>query len=203
MYQQYFKRWIDFMLALCLLSVLSPLFLLLAICLCLSTKSMQLFFLQQRSGRYGKVFQVIKFKSMSDEHDESGALLTNEQRITRIGRFLRSTSLDEIPQLMNVLKGEMSLVGPRPLHIQYLELYNKQQARRHDVRPGMTGWAQVHGRNAISWGEKFEFDVWYVDHLTFKLDLKILCQTVALVLRRSNVDRVRESVGGEWFHGNN
>ena len=203
MYQQYFKRWIDFMLALCLLSVLSPLFLLLAICLCLSTKSMQLFFLQQRSGRYGKVFQVIKFKSMSDEHDESGALLPNEQRITRMGRFLRSTSLDEIPQLMNVLKGEMSLVGPRPLHIQYLELYNKQQARRHDVRPGMTGWAQVHGRNAISWGEKFEFDVWYVDHLTFKLDLKILCQTVALVLRRSNVDRVRESVGGEWFHGNN
>jgi len=203
MYQQYFKRWIDFMLALCLLSVLSPLFLLLAICLCLSTKSMQLFFLQQRSGRYGKVFQVIKFKSMSDEHDESGALLTNEQRITRIGRFLRSTSLDEIPQLMNVLKGEMSLVGPRPLHVQYLELYNKQQARRHDVRPGMTGWAQVHGRNTISWGDKFEFDVWYVDHLTFKLDLNILCKTVALVLRRSNVDRVRESVGGEWFHGNN
>jgi len=203
MYQQYFKRWIDFMLALCLLSVLSPLFLLLAICLCISTKSMQLFFLQQRSGRYGKVFQVIKFKSMSDEHDESGALLTNEQRITRIGRFLRSTSLDEIPQLMNVLKGEMSLVGPRPLHIQYLELYNKQQARRHDVRPGMTGWAQVHGRNTISWGDKFEFDVWYVDHLTFKLDLNILCKTVALVLRRSNVDRVRESVGGEWFHGNN
>lgn len=203
MYQQYFKRWIDFMLALCLLSVLSPLFLLLAICLCLSTKSMQLFFLQQRSGRYGKVFQVIKFKSMSDEHDESGALLTNEQRITRIGRFLRSTSLDEIPQLMNVLKGEMSLVGPRPLHVQYLELYSKQQARRHDVRPGMTGWAQVHGRNTISWGDKFEFDVWYVDHLTFKLDLNILCKTVALVLRRSNVDRVRESVGGEWFHGNN
>lgn len=203
MYQQYFKRWIDFILALCLLSVLSPLFLLLAICLCLSTKSMQLFFLQQRSGRYGKVFQVIKFKSMSDEHDESGTLLSNKQRVTHIGRFLRSTSLDEIPQLMNVLKGEMSLVGPRPLHVQYLELYSKQQARRHDVRPGITGWAQVHGRNSISWGDKFEFDVWYVDHLTFKLDLKILCKTVALVLKRSEVDRSKEAVGGEWFHGNN
>ncbi len=203
MYQQYFKRWIGFIVALCFLSVLWPLLLFLVICLIYSTQSMHIFFLQQRAGRYGKVFKVIKFRSMSDEHDESGDILPNEQRITRVGRFLRSTSLDEIPQLINVMKGEMSFVGPRPLHVQYIELYNKQQAHRHDVRPGMTGWAQVHGRNAISWREKFELDVWYVDHLTFRLDLKILYKTVALVLKRSNVDNVRESVGGEWFNGNN
>lgn len=203
MYQQFFKRWIDFMMALCLLSMLSPLFLLFAIYLSLSTKSRHIFFLQQRAGIKGKVFQVIKFKSMTDEHDESGLLLTNKRRITRIGRFLRSTSLDELPQLMNVLIGDMSLVGPRPLHVEYLELYNKQQARRHDVRPGITGWAQVHGRNAISWREKFEFDVWYVDHHSFKLDLKILYKTVAKVLRQSNIDNVQGEVGAEWFHGDN
>lgn len=203
MYQQFFKQWLGFIVALCFLFVFSPLFLLLAICLCLSTKSMHIFFLQQRAGIRGKVFQIIKFKSMTDEHDESGILLTNERRITRIGRFLRRTSLDELPQLLNVLKGDMSLVGPRPLHVEYLELYSKQQARRHDVRPGITGWAQVHGRNAISWREKFELDVWYVDHYSFKLDLKILYKTVAQVLKQSNVDRVQEAVGAERFHGDN
>ena len=203
MYQQFFKRWIDFMVALCFLFVFSPLFLLLAICLFLSTKSMNVFFLQQRAGIKGKAFQIIKFRSMSDTYDDSGSLLPNEQRVTRIGRFLRSTSLDELPQLINVLKGDMSLVGPRPLHVEYLELYSKQQARRHDVRPGITGWAQVHGRNAISWGEKFELDVWYVDHYSFKLDLKILYKTVAQVLKQSNVDRVQEVVGAERFHGDN
>lgn len=203
MYQQFFKRWIDFMVALCFLFVFSPLFLLLAICLFLSTKSMNVFFLQQRAGIKGKAFQIIKFRSMSDTYDDSGSLLPNEQRVTRIGRFLRSTSLDELPQLINVLKGDMSLVGPRPLHVEYLELYSKQQARRHDVRPGITGWAQVHGRNAISWGEKFELDVWYVDHYSFKLDLKILYKTVAQVLKQSNVDRVQEAVGAERFHGDN
>ncbi len=140
---------------------------------------------------------------MSDTYNDSGTLLPNEQRITRIGRFLRSTSLDELPQLINVLKGDMSLVGPRPLHVTYLQLYNHQQARRHDVRPGMTGWAQVHGRNALSWGEKFEFDVWYVDHYSFALDLKILCKTVTTVLKRSGVDGLGKVAGSEWFDGNN
>jgi len=140
---------------------------------------------------------------MSDTYDDSGSLLPNEQRITRIGRFLRSTSLDELPQLINVLKGDMSLVGPRPLHVEYLQLYNYQQARRHDVRPGMTGWAQVHGRNAISWGEKFEFDVWYVDHYSFALDLTIMYKTLAIVFNRSGVDGLRKMVGSEWFDGSN
>ena len=140
---------------------------------------------------------------MSDATDESGRILPNEQRITRIGRLLRSTSLDELPQLINVLKGDMSLVGPRPLHVEYLPLYNQEQARRHEVRPGITGWAQIHGRNAISWKEKFDYDVWYVDHYSCTLDLQILCKTVAMVWNRKGVDDSRKSVGSEWFNGTN
>lgn len=140
---------------------------------------------------------------MSDIYDDSGCLLPNEQRITCIGRFLRNTSLDELPQLINVLKGDMSLVGPRPLHVEYLQLYNHQQARRHEVRPGITGWAQVHGRNAISWREKFEFDVWYVDNSSFLLDIEIAFKTLAAVCNRSDVNGSQKRVGSEWFNGSN
>lgn len=203
MYRSFLKRWIDCTVSSCFLILLFPLLLLLVVLLCLSMRSVHLFFLQRRCGLKGKVFRIIKFRSMSDVTDVSGRLLPNEKRITRIGRLLRSTSLDELPQLINVLKGDMSLVGPRPLHVEYLSLYSKEQARRHEVRPGMTGWAQVNGRNAISWKEKFEYDVWYVDHYGCALDLRILCKTVAMVWSRKGVDDSQKRVGSEWFNGNN
>lgn len=160
------------------------------------------FFTQERPGKEGRSFKVIKFKSMTDELDENGDLLPNEQRLTPVGLFIRKTSIDELPQLFNVLKGDMSLIGPRPLRTDYLPLYSKEQARRHEVRPGITGWAQVNGRNAISWTKKFELDVWYVDHISFVLDMKIIYLTILKVLKRDNID-ADDRVGAERFNGYN
>lgn len=187
MYRCFFKRFFDFIIALFVLICISPLLLFYIVCLHFSNKGVGIFFFQERPGKDAKIFKVIKFKTMTDERDIEGNLLPNEQRVTSIGRFIRSTSIDELPQLFNVLKGDMSLIGPRPLLPRYLELYNSEQARRHDVRPGITGWAQVNGRNAISWTRKFELDVWYVDHCSFLLDVKIILLTIKNVLQRKNV----------------
>lgn len=167
-----------------------------------ANKGSGVFFTQERPGKGGKVFKVIKFKSMTDEQDASGGLLPDEQRLTKIGKFIRSTSIDELPQLVNVLKGDMALIGPRPLLVQYLPLYNKEQIRRHEVRPGITGWAQCNGRNAISWGEKFKLDVWYVDHCSFCLDLRIIFITIKKVFIREGISS-GTSVTMEIFTGNN
>lgn len=164
---------IDFILVFCVLALIWPILLLFALWLHFANKGAGAFFTQERPGKDGKIFQVIKFKTMTDERDTDGNLLPDAQRLTKVGRFVRSTSIDELPQLINVLKGDMALIGPRPLLPQYLPLYSKEQARRHEVRPGITGWAQVNGRNAISWTRKFELDVWYVDHCSLKLDVKI------------------------------
>ena len=187
MYKNFFKRIIDFILVFCVLVVIWPILLLITFWLHFANKGAGVFFLQNRPGKNGKIFKVIKFKTMTDDRAIEGNLLPNEQRVTSIGRFIRSTSIDELPQLFNVLKGDMSLIGPRPLLPRYLELYNSEQARRHDVRPGITGWAQVNGRNAISWTRKFELDVWYVDHCSFLLDVKIILLTIKNVLQRKNV----------------
>ena len=167
-----------------------------------ANKSDGVFFIQERPGKGGKLFKVIKFKTMTNERDADGNLLPDEQRLTKVGRFVRSTSLDELPQLINVLKGDMALIGPRPLLPQYLSLYSKEQARRHEVRPGITGWAQCHGRNAISWSKKFELDVWYVDHCSFLLDLKIILLTIKKVLVREGISS-ETSATMEPFTGNN
>lgn len=164
---------IDLILVFCVLALIWPILLLFALWLHFANKGAGAFFTQERPGKDGKIFQVIKFKTMTDERDTDGNLLPDAQRLTKVGRFVRSTSIDELPQLINVLKGDMALIGPRPLLPQYLPLYSKEQARRHEVRPGITGWAQVNGRNAISWTRKFELDVWYVDHCSLKLDVKI------------------------------
>ncbi|HAP16518.1 MAG TPA: sugar transferase, partial [Butyricimonas virosa] len=166
MYKCFFKRLLDFTIVLIVLMCIWWLLAILAIWLHFANKGAGAFFFQERPGKDGKIFKVIKFKSMTDERDEQGRLLPDVKRLTRVGKFIRSTSLDELPQLINVLKGDMALIGPRPLLVQYLPLYNKEQARRHEVKPGITGWAQVHGRNTISWAEKFKLDVWYVDHCT-------------------------------------
>lgn len=187
MYRCFWKQIIDFILSLLILIVLFPILLVVTLCLYFTNKGAGIFFYQERPGKNSKIFKVIKFKTMTDERDIEGDLLPNEQRVTSIGRFIRSTSIDELPQLFNVLKGDMSLIGPRPLLPRYLELYNSEQARRHDVRPGITGWAQVNGRNAISWTRKFELDVWYVDHCSFLLDVKIILLTIKNVLQRKNV----------------
>ncbi|RQP16734.1 MAG: sugar transferase [Parapedobacter sp.] len=180
MYKLYFKRVIDFAAAFCGFILLCPIFLVATGAL-LFANGGNAFFLQPRPGRGGKIFKVIKFKTMNDRKDSQGNLLSDAERLTPLGAFIRKTSLDEMPQLLNVIKGDMSLVGPRPLLIQYLPLYNERQIRRHDVRPGITGWAQVNGRNAISWQQKFDYDVWYVDNMSFLLDLKILFLTVKKV----------------------
>ena len=180
MYLNFFKRLIDFVVSVVGFLFLSPVFLVLICCLLIANQGKPLFF-QARPGKNGKIFKVIKFKTMNDRKDSQGNLLPDADRLTPIGAFIRKTSLDEIPQLLNVIKGDMSLVGPRPLLVQYLPLYNEKQARRHEVRPGITGWAQVNGRNAISWGQKFDYDVWYVDNVSFLLDLKILFLTVKKV----------------------
>ena len=164
MYKHFFKRLIDFLIVSNILLIIWPILLIITIWLHFANKGAGVFFFQKRPGRNGKIFKVIKFKSMTDERDADGNLLPNELRITLIGAFIRKTSIDELPQLFNVLKGDMALIGPRPLLVDYLPLYSREQARRHDVRPGITGWAQVNGRNAISWTKKFELDVWYVDH---------------------------------------
>ena len=187
MYKRFLKRWFDFAIVLCVLLVIWPVLAVIAVWLHFANKGAGAFFTQERPGKDGKIFKVIKFKSMTDERDAEGRLLPDAQRLTRVGRFIRSTSLDELPQLINVLKGDMALVGPRPLLVQYLPLYSKEQARRHEVRPGITGWAQVHGRNLAKLSKKFEYDVWYVDHLSFGLDLKILWMTFLKVVRREDV----------------
>lgn len=159
-------------------------------------------FFQERPGKNGKIFKVVKFKTMTDERDSDGGLLPDKDRLTKVGSFVRSTSIDELPQLWNVLKGDMSLIGPRPLLVQYLPLYSREQARRHEIRPGITGWAQSHGRNAISWQKKFELDVWYVDHISFAIDCKVLLMTIMKVLKRADINSDTATTM-EPFNGNN
>ena len=202
MYKHFFKRLIDFIIVLCVLLAIWPILLVITVWLHFANKGAGAFFLQERPGKDGRIFKVIKFKTMTDERDAEGNLLPDEQRLTNVGRFVRSTSIDELPQLLNVLKGDMALIGPRPLLPQYLPLYNKVQARRHEVRPGITGWAQCHGRNAISWTKKFELDVWYVDHCSFLLDLKIIFLTIKKVLVREGISS-ETSATMEAFTGNN
>ena len=201
MYQKIFKRGIDVLVSLCGLILLSPFFILISLWLYFSNRRAGVFFTQDRPGKNNKIFRLIKFKTMNDNRDKDGNLLPDGERLTRAGRLVRSTSLDEIPQLINVLKGDMSLIGPRPLLIKYLPLYNAEQARRHEVRPGITGWAQVNGRNAISWEEKFKLDVWYVDHVSFLLDIKILLKTVYNVIKRKGISS-ETSATMEAFKGN-
>ena len=202
MYKNFFKRYFDFIIVLCVLLVIWPILLVIAMGLHYANKGTGAFFTQERPGKDGKIFKVIKFKSMTDERDAEGKLLPDAVRLTPVGRFVRSTSLDELPQLINVLKGDMALIGPRPLLVQYLPLYSKEQARRHEVRPGITGWAQCHGRNAISWTDKFKLDVWYVDHCSFLLDLKIVFITIKKVFIREGISS-RTSVTMEAFTGDN
>ena len=202
MYVHFVKRLIDFIIVFCTLMIIWPILLLIFIWLHFANKGTGTFFMQERPGKCGKIFKVIKFKTMTDERDENGNLLPDEKRLTKIGKFIRSTSIDELPQLINVLKGDMALLGPRPLLPQYLPLYSKEEARRHEVRPGITGWAQVNGRNAISWTKKFELDVWYVDHCSFLLDLKIIFLTIKKVFVREGISS-DTSVTMEAFTGNN
>ncbi len=200
MYKHFFKRLIDFIAALFGLLLLSPIFLIVMIALTIANAGKPFFF-QKRPGKGEKIFKIIKFKSMNDKKDAQGNLLPDADRLTKVGSFVRKTSLDEIPQLLNVLKGNMSLIGPRPLLVQYLPLYDEQQKRRHEVRPGITGWAQVNGRNAISWTQKFDYDVWYVDHCSFTLDVKILFLTLKKVLVREGISQEGQ-VTMEYFKGN-
>lgn len=187
------KRLFDILVSAVLLLLLSPLLLCVALLLSVANNGCGAFFLQERPGLHGHIFRIIKFKTMTDSKDKDGNLLPDADRLTPIGRFVRSTSIDELPQLVNVLKGDMSLIGPRPLLVQYLPLYTMEQSRRHDVRPGITGWAQVNGRNAISWKNKFELDVWYVDHVSLIVDIKILWLTVKNVIRRKDISRQGEA----------
>lgn len=193
---------IDFIIVFCVLAVIWPILLFVMLWLHFANKGTGIFFTQERPGKNGKIFKVIKFKTMTDKRDANGKLLLDAERLTKVGRFVRSTSVDELPQLFNVLKGDMALVGPRPLLPQYLSLYSKEQARRHEVRPGITGWAQVNGRNAISWNKKFALDVWYVDHCSFLLDLKIIFLTIKKVFVREGISS-DTSVTMEPFTGNN
>lgn len=201
MYKQFFKRFFDFFLAFLGFIIISPVFLLLWIWLSIVNRGAGAFFFQERPGKNEKIFRVIKFKTMNDQRDASGKLLPDAQRLTKVGKFVRSTSLDEIPQLLNVVKGDMSLIGPRPLLVHYLPLYNDMQRRRHEVRPGITGWAQVNGRNAIGWQQKFEYDVWYVDNVSLSLDIKILLKTIQKVFKREGISS-DTSATMEAFKGN-
>ena len=187
MYKHFFKRFFDFWISLIALICISPILLVVTIWLHFANKGAGAFFFQDRPGKNGKIFKVIKFKTMTDERDAEGNLLPDAQRLTKVGRFVRSTSLDELPQLINVFKGDMALIGPRPLLPIYLQLFDETQARRHEVRPGISGWAQVHGRNHCKLSKKFEFDVWYVDHCTLMTDLKVIWLTVMNVLKRSDI----------------
>lgn len=202
MYKNFFKRIIDFILVFCVLVVIWPILLLITFWLHFANKGAGAFFLQERPGKNGKIFKIIKFKTMTDERDVSGNLLPDEKRLTKVGRFVRSTSIDELPQLINVLKGDMALIGPRPLLPQYLPHYSPEQARRHEVRPGITGWAQVNGRNAISWTKKFELDVWYIDHISFSIDCQIVWTTIKKVIKRNDINSAT-SVTMEAFNGHN
>lgn len=204
MYKVFFKRLIDLFFAFAVLICLSPLLLVVTVWLHFANHGAGAFFFQERPGKDGRIFKIVKFKTMTDERDENGQLLPDEVRLTKVGRFVRSTSIDELPQLFNVLKGDMSLIGPRPLLVQYLPLYSPEQARRHEVRPGISGWAQCHGRNAISWTEKFKLDVWYVDHVSFWTDVKVVFITFKKVFFKEDINQV----GGQWvtmdpFNGHN
>ena len=202
MYKSFFKRLLDFCLVTCGLLLIWPVLLIVCIWLHFANKGAGAFFTQERPGKDGKIFKVIKFKTMTDERDDSWKLLPDAKRLTKVGRFVRSTSIDELPQLLNVLKGDMALIGPRPLLVRYLSLYNERQARRHEVRPGITGWAQVNGRNAISWEEKFDYDVWYVDHISFWLDVKIILLTIKKVFVREGINKEGNATT-EAFNGHN
>ncbi len=202
MYRAFFKRVIDFSVALIALLLILPILLVVALVLYFANKEAGVFFIQERPGKNGKLFKILKFKTMTEARDADGNLLPDEARLTRMGRFVRSTSIDELPQLLNVLKGDMSLIGPRPLLPQYLPLYTPEQARRHEVRPGITGWAQVHGRNAISWSEKFRLDVWYVDHLSLRTDMRVIGMTIQKVLMRADISSAT-SATMEPFNGEN
>lgn len=201
-YRDFFKRAIDIVASGGALLVLSVPLAAVTVWLHFANKGAGAFFLQERPGKNGKIFKVVKFKTMTDERDKDGNLLPDADRLTKVGRFVRSTSIDELPQLWNVFKGDMSLIGPRPLLVQYLPLYSKEQARRHEVRPGITGWAQCHGRNAISWKKKFDLDVWYVDHISFITDCKIIITTIQKVLKRADISS-ETSVTMEAFNGKN
>lgn len=201
MYKIFFKRLIDIVFSLVGFLMLLPIFIIALITLFFTNKG-GVFFFQKRPGKNEKIFYIIKFKSMNDKKDENGKLLPNEKRLTKVGKFIRKSSIDEIPQLLNVLKGDMTLVGPRPLKVEYLELYSEDQKKRHLVKPGVTGWAQVNGRNAISHSKKFELDVWYVNNLSFKLDLKILYLTILKVIKREGVGEKGIEIN-EPFNGTN
>ncbi|UBD72342.1 sugar transferase [Bacteroides sp. BFG-257] len=202
MYSCFLKRFIDFVVVFLVLAIIWPILLSIAIWLHFANKGAGAFFTQERPGKHGEIFKVIKFKTMTDERDENGNLLPDEKRLTKIGKFVRSTSIDELPQLINVLKGDMSLIGPRPLRTYYLPLYSKEQMRRHEVRPGITGWAQINGRNNLSWTKKFELDVWYVDHCFFYLDLKIVFITIRKVFIREGISKEGEATTAP-FNGHN
>lgn len=205
MYKHFFKRVLDFCISFVALICVSPFLLIVAILLYFFNKGAGAFFTQERPGLHGKIFKVIKFKTMTDERDADGKLLPDAQRLTKVGKFVRSTSIDELPQLINVLKGDMALIGPRPLLVKYLPLYSKEQMRRHEVRPGISGWAQCHGRNTISWAEKFKLDVWYVDHLSLWTDIRVIFITIKNVLLRKDINQVNTKSGHmmEPFNGHN
>ncbi len=202
LYKSFFKRTIDIIASGSALLVLSVPLAAITTWLHFANKGAGAFFFQERPGKDGKIFKVVKFKTMTDDRDANGNLLPDAQRLTKVGKFVRSTSIDELPQLWNVFKGDMSLIGPRPLRTYYLPLYSKEQARRHEVRPGITGWAQCHGRNAISWTKKFEYDVWYVDNLTFLIDCKIILQTIKKVFKREGISAEGQATV-EAFNGHN
>ncbi len=202
MYKHFLKRILDFCISAVMLVCLSPLLVAMTIWLHFANKGAGAFFFQERPGKDGKIFRLIKFKTMTDARGADGQLLPDEERLTSVGRFVRSTSIDELPQLINVLKGDMALIGPRPLLVQYLPLYSEEQARRHEVRPGISGWAQCHGRNAISWTEKFRLDVWYVDHVSLLTDLKIVWITIGKVLSRADISEQGHATM-EFFNGHN
>ncbi len=202
MYAHFLKRIFDFCIALIGLICISPLLMILIVWLHFANEGAGVFFTQDRPGKNEKIFQLVKFKTMNEKRDANGELLPDKDRLTRVGKIIRSLSLDELPQLFNVLKGDMALIGPRPLLVKYLPLYSPEQHRRHEVRPGITGWAQVNGRNAITHTKKFEYDVWYVDHLSFGLDLKIIFMTIHNVLHRKDISHEGEATA-ETFNGHN
>lgn len=202
MYKFFLKRFFDFWISLIALVCISPVLLVVTVWLHFANKGAGAFFFQDRPGKDAKIFKVIKFKTMTDERDANGVLLPDELRLTKVGKFVRSTSIDELPQLINVLKGDMALIGPRPLLVQYLPLYSPEQARRHEVRPGISGWAQCHGRNAISWKEKFMLDVWYVDHLSLLTDIKVILITIKKVFIREGISE-EGCATKEPFNGSN
>lgn len=201
MYKHFLKRLFDLVISLIALFCLSPFLVIIAVLVHFSNKGAGAFFMQDRPGKGEKVFRLIKFRTMTEETDQEGKLLPDQERLTKIGKFIRSASIDELPQLLNLIKGDMSLIGPRPLLVRYLPLYSTRQARRHEVRPGLTGWAQVNGRNTISWQQKFDYDVWYVDHLSFWLDMKIFFMTIVKIIRREGINS-SASVSMEAFKGN-